>query len=104
MGPYPFPDADRDTYSELTRTMDQPPEHSMGILDDSSDDCDLTKTTMVVPKVECAIPASLTTPSKDSPMELSDDPSEEDSLMNSMTMTLTPEMLRKIFRSSEDDD
>lgn len=88
MGPYPFPEADGDICSELTRTMDQP----NGILDDLSDDCDLTKTTVFVPKVECHIPV----PSKDSPMD--------DSSNNDLTMTLTPEMLRKYLISSSDED
>lgn len=79
MGPHPFLDA----YSELTQTMDQ----LSGILDDYSDNDDLMMTVAFVPKVDSH-----------------NLPQSDDSSDDGLSMTLTPDMMRKYRVSSSAED
>ena len=79
MTSHPFPEA----YNESTQTMNQ----LNGISNECSDNDDLTVTTTSIHNADYYIPA----PSNDS----SDD---------SLTMTLTPEMMRKCLISSSEED
>ena len=91
MGPHPFPNCYlHDTQKqgccgELTVTINQ----SNGNLDDCSDDDDLMVTTTIVPDNDRYVPV----------------PSDDDETSNiDLSMTLTPEMIRRYLISSSEDD